>query len=347
MKQYFLALAIFLISGKSFATSTDSTMATLSNYLYKGKAAIGKLLNGNYEKVEITSNQELFTWKRDQLFLSKKGENQLKKGNELIVQLSYERNGLKESRSFRIVKDQFNRNPVIAHRGAWKTIPTTENSIAALKQAVKLGCAGTEFDVHMTKDDSLVVNHDPHYKGKAIEDYTYAELSAQLLDNGEMLPTLRDYLLEGMKQYGTRLIVEVKPTDKGAARAAYRARKTVELVHKLGAQAWVNYISFDYLILLTIRQLDPEVHVQYLSGNKSPDELLKDGITGLDYHLSVFQKNEDWIEQAKKNKMVLNVWTVNEEKNLHYFLRHNFPMITTNEPELLFTLLRTSPSVSK
>ncbi len=37
------------------------------------------------------------------------------------------------SRKFRIVKDDFIRNKVIAHRGAWKNTGAPENSIAALE----------------------------------------------------------------------------------------------------------------------------------------------------------------------------------------------------------------------
>jgi glycerophosphoryl diester phosphodiesterase len=347
MKTVLLGIAALLLTVAGKANTTPAKMVTLSNYIFSDKAAIGRLINGSVEKVEVVSNRDYFTWKKGQLQLTKKGEQAIREKKELTVELAYLLDGKPEKKAFRILHDQFHRNPVIAHRGAWKTLPTTENSIKALQQAVTLGCAGSEFDVHMTKDDSLVVNHDAHFKGKAIEDYTYSELSQERLDNGEILPTLRSYLEEGMKQYGTKLIVEIKPTDKGAERAVIRARKTLELVHELGAQAWANYISFDYNILLTVRQLDPTAHVQFLNGNKSPDELKKDGMPGLDYHYSVFQKNENWIADAKKQGMVLNVWTVNDEKLLRYFLEKGFPMITTNEPELLFSILKTSPSVSQ
>lgn len=58
---------------------------------------------------------------------------------------------------------------VIAHRGFWKTNPTTaENSIAALKNAQQLKVYGSEFDVRMTKDGVLVINHDEHINGVEI-----------------------------------------------------------------------------------------------------------------------------------------------------------------------------------
>ncbi|WP_290791971.1 glycerophosphodiester phosphodiesterase [Flavihumibacter sp. UBA7668] len=347
MKTGIIILVTFFSAMIVTAQSVQTGLAGLSNYRYAGKATIGELINGRYENVRVTGSSDFFFWKNNQLVLTKKGQQEIKSRNELMVELDFLRNGQKEQKKFRILNNRFHKNQVIAHRGAWKKLATTENSLAALAQAVKLGCAGSEFDVHYTKDDSLIINHDAHFNGKAIEDFRYAELAVDLLSNGEVLPTLRAYLLSGMNQYGTQLIVEIKPTDKGPERAASRARKTVELVHELGAQAWVSYISFDYSILLEVKKMDPAAHVQFLSGNKSPDELLKDGITGLDYHLSVFQKNENWIKQAKMNKMMLNVWTVNDEKNLRYFLAHQFPMITTNEPELLFELIKASPSASQ
>ena len=47
---------------------------------------------------------------------------------------------------------------ICAHRGAMKTHP--ENTIAALKEAIRLGAHMIEFDVRMTKDKKLVVIHD-------------------------------------------------------------------------------------------------------------------------------------------------------------------------------------------
>src|SRR5690349_9199648 len=88
-------------------------------------------------------------------------------------------------------------NPVVAHRGAFKANHYPENSIASLKEAIRLQCTGSEFDVQMTADDSLVINHDPRYHDMEIEKRLYRELISIPLSNGETLPTLRQYLLAG------------------------------------------------------------------------------------------------------------------------------------------------------
>ena len=77
------------------------------------------------------------------------------------VKLNVKTSAGEVSRTFRIVKDNFVRNRVIAHRGAWKNTGVPENSIAALRHAVTLGCEGSEFDVHMSADSVPLVNHDP------------------------------------------------------------------------------------------------------------------------------------------------------------------------------------------
>ena len=80
---------------------------------------------------------------------------------------------------------------VIAHRGFWKTNPTTaENSIAALKNAQNLKVYGSEFDVRMTKDGVLVINHDEHINGVEIATSDFRSLKKQKLSNGENLSTL-------------------------------------------------------------------------------------------------------------------------------------------------------------
>ena len=94
---------------------------------------------------------------------------------------------------------------VIAHRGFWKTEGSAQNSIAALLKADSIGCYGSEFDVWLAADDQLVVNHDPTFKGKRMENSPSTALTAIKLDNGESLPTLANYLAKHfllLQKYG-------------------------------------------------------------------------------------------------------------------------------------------------
>lgn len=235
---------------------------------------------------------------------------------------------------------QFNQNQVIAHRGAWKVEELPQNSIASLERAVGLGCAGSEFDVHLTKDDVLVVNHDNDYYGIDIATATYAELLAKKHPNGEPIPTAEAYLREGMKQKKTKLIYELKTSKLGKERTLHSADLTVQLVKKLGAEAWVEYIAFDYDACKRIIERDSKAKVYYLNGDKTPAEAKKDGLFGLDYHFNVYKKNPTWIREAKNLGLVVNVWTVNTQEEMTNLLDQDVEFITTDQPALLLDVIR-------
>ncbi|MVM30111.1 glycerophosphodiester phosphodiesterase [Spirosoma sp. HMF4905] len=239
--------------------------------------------------------------------------------------------------TFRLVRDQFIRNQVIAHRGAWKQSGTTENSLTSLNNAVKLGCMGSEFDVHMSSDSIMFIHHDPTVEGIDIEKTPAADLAKLKLSNGEPLPTLESYLREGMKQNRTRLILEIKTSKLG--RSMELTERVVAMVHHLKAQAWVDYIAFDYDVCKKVKALNPVAKVAYLNGDKSPEQLEADHLTGFDYHFSVLKKNEAWLQDAKQRHLTTNAWTVNDRSMLQSFLDQHIDYITTNEPELLLELV--------
>ena len=233
----------------------------------------------------------------------------------------------------------WNKNPVIAHRGAWKMKNLPENSIASLKEAIRLNCHGSEFDVHLTLDSVLVVNHDPTYFGMSIPKSTYAQLLEKKLPNGESIPTAEEYLKAGLNQKKTKLIFEIKPQKMGKERDLYLAERSLALVRKLKCEQWVEYISFSYDMCKYLVANDPKAKVQYLNGDLAPEVLKADGVTGLDYHYSVFQKN-NWFEPAKKLGLTLNAWTVNAVPEMEWLIANKVEYITTNEPELLFEVLK-------
>jgi glycerophosphoryl diester phosphodiesterase len=233
----------------------------------------------------------------------------------------------------------FASNTVIAHRGAFKKNGFPENSIASLREAIRLGCTGSEFDVRMTADEVLVVNHDPHHGGMDIESTSYAQLRSHRLSNGEEIPTLEAYLRAGLQDNkSTRLVLEIKPSPAGKARGQLLAQRVWEQVKKSEADAWVEYISFDYAILTKLIEMDSTVVSHYLNGEKSPADLQAAGIKGLDYNYKVYQQNPQWINEAKALGLILNVWTVNEPSQVEWCIRQGFDFITTNEPEYLLKL---------
>lgn len=234
----------------------------------------------------------------------------------------------------------WNKNLVIAHRGAWKTQQLPENSIAALKEAIRIGCYGSEFDVQLTADGIPVVNHNADFLGKDIATSTYQELlDYKKLSNGENIPTLVEYLKAGLNQKKTKLILEIKP-QKTQDKEEALVKKVIETVNELNAAPWIEYISFSHYISTYLIANVPGVKVSYLKGEIHPTQLKEQGFYGLDYNQGILKKNPDWIDTAHKLGLIVNVWTVNAEKDMDKFLADKADYITTNEPELLLSKLK-------
>lgn len=234
---------------------------------------------------------------------------------------------------------QINNTKVIAHRGAWKNTNVPENSMAALRHAIALHCYGSEFDVHLSSDSIPFVLHDHAIQGIFIEKTPASELSQLKLSNGEALPTLESYLLAGKNQSQTRLILEIKTSQLGKGRSLALTKKCVELVNKVGVAAITDYIAFDFDVCLEVKKLAPNAHVQYLNGDKTPEQLVAAGLDGFDYHFSVLKRNENWLSDAPAYNLTTNAWTVNDEETMRWLMDRKINMITTNEPERLLKLL--------
>lgn len=229
---------------------------------------------------------------------------------------------------------------VIAHRGFWKTEGSAQNSLTALHKADSIGCYGSEFDVWITKDNQLVVNHDPNFQSKSMEKSNASTLTALQLANGENLPTLKEYLKAG-KKLKTKLILELKAHSK-PERETKAIEEIVAMVKKMKMESRMEYITFSLHALKEFIRLAPKgTPVFYLEGKLSPKELKALGSAGPDYHLGVFQKNPEWIKECHELGLKVNVWTINKEEEMKWLIDKKVDFITTNEPVLLKELLDT------
>lgn len=220
---------------------------------------------------------------------------------------------------------------VIAHRGFWKTDGSAQNSIAALVKADSIGCYGSEFDVWLTADNRLVVNHDSTFKGVNMQQSTTQQCTGVLLDNGEHLPTLRQYL-EKARQLKTRLILELK-AHKTPEQETRAVKDIVKMVKKLKLDERMEYITFSRHAAKEFIRLAPKgTPVYYLEGDLSPKELKEWGCAGPDYHFSIFRKHPEWIKESHDLGMKVNAWTVNDVRDMKWLINQGVDFITTNEP---------------
>ena len=254
-----------------------------------------------------------------------RGQNQYPLG---ITQLTYSNNPA------RVAKPR-----VIAHRGYHKD-GAAQNSVAALAKAQELGIYGSEFDVWITADGKVVINHDSTVPGSSlvIENVNYDQIKDLTLANGEKLPTLDDYLEQATKNADTKLILEIK-RHSSAANNARAADAVIEAVKAKGLTDRVEYIAFDYTTCKRIVNALPGAMVQYLNGDLAPAAVRQDGIGGIDYRFSAYSGNPGWVKEAHANGMVTNVWTVDTVQDMMTCIAWGMDFITTNNPETLKELL--------
>nr|WP_295868137.1 glycerophosphodiester phosphodiesterase family protein [uncultured Chitinophaga sp.] len=164
-----------------------------------------------------------------------------------------------------LILEDFAQHPerilVAAHRLAHTHYP--ENSLSALKEAIRQGIDIAELDIRLTKDSVLVLMHDKTItrttgrKGN-VSSYTYAELQQfPLLHNGrptdERIPSFKDVLLLAKNQI--LIDVDFKADSEAAARLAY------ELIKATGTTRQILFFLYDYKDATFLRSLDKQVPI--------------------------------------------------------------------------------------
>ncbi|RUS48654.1 glycerophosphodiester phosphodiesterase family protein [Cohnella sp. AR92] len=233
-------------------------------------------------------------------------------------------------------------HPCVAHRGWSGNAP--ENTLAAFRMAAGEPFVHTvEMDVHLSKDEIPVVIHDSKLKrttnGKGrVRDYTAAELSK--LDAGswfhpsfagESVPTLEQVLsLLGGR---CKLNIELK---EGTNDEELLARKTAEVVRRLGLEKDTIITSFELSLLEASRRAAPELPVGWITKKKLNRKLIEKLRTLKISFLSVEYSSIkiDNLKEAIAAGIQVMAWTVNEPAEFDRLVTLPEPLhICTNYPD--------------
>ena len=228
---------------------------------------------------------------------------------------------------------------IIAHRGFHATKNSVRNSLSALQNAQDFGAFGSECDINETSDGVLVVVHGPMHVKYNVQQTDFATLRAQALENGEVLPTLEEYLVQAKKNTRTKLIIEIKDhnTPSRETRVVQNVLKMVKK-HKLVND--VEYIAFRQHVCDELVKYGPKgIKVAYLNGTLTPEYCKGLGYTGIDYNIGVMQQHPEWIKQSQALGLTVNVWTVNDTERIQWCIDQKVDYITTDNPEEVKRLL--------
>lgn len=143
-----------------------------------------------------------------------------------------------------------------AHRGYYKKPEIPENSLPAFRRAIEYGL-GSEFDVHLIADGSLVIFHDEFLFRETgapgeIEDYDLEELRKLRLEGSdEPIPTF-DEVLDLYEDTGIPIMIELKPNRGNHKELAEAVAKRLDSYKGPFAVE-----SFDPRAVLAMRRLRP------------------------------------------------------------------------------------------
>ena len=230
---------------------------------------------------------------------------------------------------------------ILAHRGFW-TAPeaqNAQNSMMTFKLAQDQHFWGSEFDVQMTKDNFLVVNHDSDINGKSIHDNNYEDIKDELLSNGEKLATLAQYLEQGKK---SKTVMELEIKGAGSPeRDSLATVLTLQAMkdHKVYNPKMVEFQAFSLQVCKLLAKLAPEFSCLYLEGDLSPEEIQKEGLNGIAYSKHVFMKHPEWVQDAKARGIKTDDWTINEPDDMRYFINAGLDQIESDYPLVLREVL--------
>ena len=230
---------------------------------------------------------------------------------------------------------------VIAHRGYWTAPESAQNSLASFTKADAIGCYGSEIDVWLTADDKLIVNHDRKYKGtdSVMNEAKASEITAIVLPNGENIPTLDAYLKLVAQKPATRLVLEIKSLPD-YNREDLCVEKIVKALKKYKLLDRTDIIAFSINICMEVKKALPEIPIYYLNGDLAPKSIKKLGLAGVDYSMKVLREHPEWVKQAHELGLGVNVWTVDSEEDMRYFIDLGVDFITTDYPERLQAMLK-------
>ena len=245
-------------------------------------------------------------------------------------------------------------NIVVAHRGgsleAGKQV-YPDNSVASLRYAISLGCYASEADIYWTKDNNVIVAHaDSECKINGVHpwehDIEYIR-SLGRLSNGETIPTLEEYIEVLLKESKcTRLWLDIKNItypkvmSDEATKSCIRA---CEIITEMKANKIVEFIctgNAEVMSKCSPVCFSSDIPIAWMS-NRSPAEYRALGYSwanlSQDYFDDGFHGGTRTVEEFKKAKITLSVYTVDKEEHMNYFIarKSDLKAISTNYPAKL------------
>lgn len=229
---------------------------------------------------------------------------------------------------------------IYAHRGSSGTYP--ENTFAAFNEAERVGSDGIEIDVHLTRDEEIVVLHDNTVDRTTngtglVRDYRLEEIKE--LDagswfsaehSGERIPTLKE-VLEWMKGNTITLNIELKNVT---IQYPDFEKRIVSEIEESGLEDRIIISSFNHYALKRVKELNPKIECAILYAQQlfEPWNYAETiGATSLHPHDP--KTDLEIINTAQQHGFPVRVYTVNNEKRMKELISAGCSALMSDYPE--------------
>lgn len=238
--------------------------------------------------------------------------------------------------------DADDRVDITAHRGASLAAP--ENTLSAVRQAIADGATYVEFDVQLTADGRLVVNHDADLMRVAgvplvISETTFDELRAVDVGTpfdakfaGERLPTL-DEVIDTAKGK-VKLVVELKSYQADASKLV---ADVVETLQDRDLVDGAVVMSLKYDEVRQVERLAPEIVSGFVASATLGDisKLQADFLA-----VSKAQATDPFVAASHSQGKQVYVWTVDDPGEMSTMIDRGVDNIITNDPAAAVRVLQ-------
>lgn len=231
----------------------------------------------------------------------------------------------------------------IAHRGFSGKYP--ENTMRAFMEAFEIGCDGIETDLHITKDDVIVICHDETIDRTTngtgyIAEYNYKDLCE--FDAGikygkdfsnEKIPSLNEFF-EYIKDKKLYINLELK---NNIIQYDKMEEKVIEKIYEYNLQNNVILSSFNHYSMIKVKEIDSKIKTGLLYAaniynvHEYAQQIKADAVHP--FYPAVFDENI--VKDIQEKGILINAYTVNEESHIKKLIDFGIDGIITNFPDKL------------
>jgi len=221
-----------------------------------------------------------------------------------------------------------------SHRGAGFLEP--ENTLRALCRAIELGVDQIEIDVQLTRDDHLILMHDPTVDRTTngtgrIAELSFAEIRQLDAGLGEQVPTLEEAL--ALVDGRVTLQIELKgPQTAPAVMQTLAATKKDEAV---------VLTSFMHQQLVEAHQLNPQIRTGALWGRLPANAVQRtQQLNAQALHVWHEFITPQLVAAAHAQGLLVRAWNANKETEMRRLIELGVDAIGSDRPDVLLEVCR-------